>query len=1004
MVEIQTKLKAILKKKYQWLIDTNAEGKFPILHTDLYVQPNKVDDVSQHEFRKIEDTKWNLSPKPALDKLQTADIFDCESKSKHYKTLLTVGVSGSGKSTHVHRRILDWAEGKSNQDVQFVFPLSFWELNLLRKKRLSLTGLLYIVFPELEKPGIPNLENYKVWFVLDGLNDCRLTLDFRKTKKVTDVEQLSSVSCLLANLIQKDTLLPCAHVWITSRQATASRIPTDYIGKVTEILGFSDSQRDKFFNMAIKDKQLAEKVVVRLKTVKRLNVFCQLPLISSVCAWVFTKNLPKAECDCVLDFTMANLTRIYVSLFYAPTMSQQDQETALKLEKLALKHLEKGNMIFFEEDLKEHSIAPSAASQFAKSNPLIMREVEAIDQSTSFHFTHPSMLEFLAASGVTRSLERPSDSSAVNPLDVKLKTNFFKKTVEKALGCRNGQLDVFLRFVMGLSDDLMTVSDERIKERMEYSSAVVEHVKEKLLDNPTSDRCLNLLYCLSDLHSDMLRNQVMYYLTSRRTPVSTRYSTVEWAFLAYLVLSMAGGQETFHLDVSTASDVAVIGCLPAIASSRKACLRFCNLTDSCCKPLSTILSSDTSYLRELDLGYNNITEEGLWHLNKGIKDPKCRLEKLGLAGSKITGEGWGVLSLVLRSSRYLREVDISGNDLGQLGLHSLSDQLIRPNNPLRSLNLSFCKVSARACYQLAAVLDSFGENLKELDLSINNLEDDGLSTVLRSLNGTRLVRLELCHCKLTERACSQLGAFLQGIPSLEVLNLSYNDLKDAGIRNLCRAIVKPNCLIETLNLSCCGITKVGCETLASALDTNPKYLKNLDLSRNNLGDDGIDHLAPVLKSPSSRLEILRLSECDLTEKCCASLCSALVKVPSTLRELDLCQNKLQDQGVKVLCDGLSLPVCKLEILLLRSCSLTTLSFTYLRESIKANPSHLTELHLMGNSFKDVAVSILTCFKKDRSFKMNALDIEAEVEDSGGEAAPVCCAFATERKSQRKLKI
>ncbi|XP_067115488.1 NACHT, LRR and PYD domains-containing protein 14-like [Osmerus mordax] len=998
LVEIQTKLKAILKKKYQYLkIKNSEEGRFPIVRTDLVVRPRKVEDVYRHEFRIVEEFNWSPAPKPTPEKFPTADIFKCGCKVRHFRTLLTIGVSGSGKSTHVKKCVLDWAEGKANQDVQLVFLLSFWELNLLKKKRLSLLDLLYIVYPELEQPGIPNLENYKVWFVLDGFNDCRLTLDFKKTKKVTKVEQLSSVGCLLTNLIQKDTLLPFAHIWITSRKCNANRLPIECIDKVTEIHGFNDAQKDKFWDKAIQDKELADKVISCLKRHKRLDVLCQIPLISCICAWVFTKNLPKAECDCRLKYTLSNLTHVYSLLFDVPHMSPGNRETVSKLERFALKLLEKGNTILYEGDLKELNVTAGAASEFARANPLVMREALGADKSAVFHFTHLSMLEYLAASAVVHTSERMAVSAGDDPVDTLLKTPVLKKNVEKTLACRNGQLDIFLRFVVALAREW--VSARCYARTDEYAFMVVEHVKDKLLENPTSDRCINLLYCLDDLDYDTLRQQVMRYLNTRRAPTNSRYTAVEWAFLAYQVLAMAGGQDVFELNVSASSDTAIIGCLPAIAATRKAFLRFCNLTDNCCEPLATILGSDTSYLRELDLGFNNITEQGLWTLNKGIKDRNCRLEKLCLSGSKIPPDGWGVLSLILRSNRCLKEVDISGNDVGREGLSRLSDEKISPDSELCSLNLSYCKVDAGACRKLAAVLDSFCSKLKELDLSINNIEDHGLATVLRSLNGIELVKLELCHCKLTEKACSMLGDFRNFISSLKVLNLSSNPLKDVGISNLCKALVDPKCQIETLNLASCEMTEKGCEALTNAVRSNPEHLKHLDLSRNKFGDAGVSKLAPILKSPHNQLEILRLNDCHLTEKSCAWLVEGLVKDPCTLRELDLSNNDLQDQGVKLLCDGLSLPVCKLEILLLRSCALTMLSFTYLREAIKANPSHLTELHLMGNQFKEVAIPILTSFKKDRSFKMAVLDIEGELEEVCGEAVPGCCVFESKTKQR-----
>ncbi len=113
------------------------------------------------------------------------DIFTpLPGQDKAIRTVLTKGVAGIGKTVSVQKFILDWAEGKENQDVQLIFPLPFREINLMQDKTLSLSGLLLrVFFPETKEMEISS-DEYKVLFIFDGLDECRLSLDFKSKVKL----------------------------------------------------------------------------------------------------------------------------------------------------------------------------------------------------------------------------------------------------------------------------------------------------------------------------------------------------------------------------------------------------------------------------------------------------------------------------------------------------------------------------------------------------------------------------------------------------------------------------------------------------------------------------------------------------------------------------------------------------------------------------------------------------------------------------------------------------
>uniref|UniRef100_A0A4W5LP48 NACHT domain-containing protein n=1 Tax=Hucho hucho TaxID=62062 RepID=A0A4W5LP48_9TELE len=152
--------------------------------------------------------------------------------------MLTKGVAGIGKTVSVQKFILDWAEGIANQDLQFVFSFTFRELNLMKGEKHTLIELLNHFSTGTKQSRISNYDKYKVLFIFDGLDECRLPLDFQKNEICWDVTESTSVNVLLTNLI-KGNLLPSALLWITTRPAAANKIPSGCVDQVTEAVTLS---------------------------------------------------------------------------------------------------------------------------------------------------------------------------------------------------------------------------------------------------------------------------------------------------------------------------------------------------------------------------------------------------------------------------------------------------------------------------------------------------------------------------------------------------------------------------------------------------------------------------------------------------------------------------------------------------------------------------------------------------------------------------------------------
>ncbi|MCI4374934.1 hypothetical protein PGIGA_G00012190, partial [Pangasianodon gigas] len=289
----QQKLKSKLSEKCKRINEgISQHGSSALLneiYTDLYITEGWSGDVNnEHEVRQIE----TASKRPATQEtpVKCNDLF----KDKSIRSVLTKGVAGIGKTVSVQKFILDWTEGKANQDVTFMFPLPFRELNLMKQKNLSLMKLLHHFFPEIKELQLIDCNVHKVIFIFDGLDECRLPLNFQNNERLCDVTESASVDVLLTNLI-KGNLLPSALLWITSRPGAANQIPPECIDQVTEVRGFSDPQKEEYFRKRISDQSLANKIITHMKSSRSLYIMCHIPVFCWISATVLERMLGEAE-------------------------------------------------------------------------------------------------------------------------------------------------------------------------------------------------------------------------------------------------------------------------------------------------------------------------------------------------------------------------------------------------------------------------------------------------------------------------------------------------------------------------------------------------------------------------------------------------------------------------------------------------------------------------------------------------------------------------------------
>ncbi|XP_062407069.1 NACHT, LRR and PYD domains-containing protein 12-like [Sardina pilchardus] len=824
----QQELKYRLAKKCQSVCEgIPKQGKSTFLekiYTELYITEGGSTEINtEHEVRQIEMVSKRQVTKGEKT-IKYTDIFKpLPGQDKPIRTVLTKGVAGIGKTVSVQKFILDWTEGKANQYIHFIFPLPFRELNLIKDQNFTFMDFIHHFFTETKDFAFSNQERYNIAFIFDGLDESRLPLDFQHNECIYNLRESASVDVLLTNLIQGN-LLPTALVWITSRPAAANKIPPEFVDQVIEIRGFSDPQKEEYFRRKITKEELASRIITYLKSSRSLYIMCHIPVFCWMAATVLEFIMTEVESGEIPK----SLTQMYTHflIIQSKHRSQKyeniwNQKTILSLGKLAFQQLQKGNLIFYDEDLKECGIDVTQASVYSGVCTQIFREEAGLYQGKVFCFVHLSIQEFLAALYVFLSFQ----NSRINVLDQKpkavfsfLKTNnenindLYKAAVDLALNSEHGHLDLFLRFLLGLSLESNQKHLQDLQPQTGNSSLhteeTVKYIKEKIRESTNPERCINLFHCLNELNDHSLVEEVQGYLRKGKESKED-LSLSQLSALAFVLLMTDQEIEEFHLEdygglySPARSDAGLLRTLPVVKVSKNILLRCCDLTVKSCAALSTALSSNSSSARQLHLSVNNLGDSGVELLSTGLEHPNCRLE---------------------------------------------------------TLELRDCNLTEKGCAALSTALSSNSSSLKQLNLSENNLKDSGvelLSTGLEHLN-CRLEKLELRDCNLTVKSCSALSSTLRSNSnSLRHLNLSENNLRDSGVELLSTGLEHSNCRLETLELQSSMLTERSCSSLAAALRSNPSSLRELDLRHNTLQQSGVELLSALRRDPTYKLTELK---------------------------------------------------------------------------------------------------------------------------------------------------
>ncbi|KAJ7989796.1 hypothetical protein DPEC_G00308220 [Dallia pectoralis] len=305
--------------------------------------------------------------------------------------------------------------------------------------------------------------------------------------------------------------------------------------------------------------------------------------------------------------------------------------------------------------------------------------------------------------------------------------DFLKGAIDSALDSKNGHLDLFTRFLVGVShkssrDILQGILESAISNSESPQKLIVfiKNLKRKTL---SPERCINLIHCLLQLKDDSILQK------DNRVSSKTQLTPFQSTFLAYKFI-ISEKPEEFNFRNNKTSDDVFYRLTPALRACTTALLNFCHITPEKCATVAWVLQA-SSRLTVLDLGHNDLGDAGVRRLCDGLRNPNCKVETLNLSYNNVGTRGVEELCTVLTPNSKLLTLDLSGNDFGNSGLKFLVNSL-RGGCTLQVLRLSGCSITSSEDVNSARVLSNTFQ-MKGLDLTYNPFRDTGYPDIPQQL-------------------------------------------------------------------------------------------------------------------------------------------------------------------------------------------------------------------------------------------------------------------------------